>query len=559
MDTADELSLSSHFRQVHKNSPDAKTLAELMAFEFTEAYADSKTGWGTYYGPAMVNSNGKENVYEFPSIRHIDHNMLEYWSARSNQTTNPVMKARYLDLVIDFNKKVTGKASDVGLIKSLVSVVVEISRIAKLEFYLIKRKLKRALHLALKYSLTDEVETLRDAIINFEKRFAGSKNFPIGLSYDTLILENTIVLPDGVESQIIQDLEETLKSKVSTDQYRAELVAEKLASYYRRKKLPHEVRRILTFLEEFITPGLEGAAAMQKVAAYKKLHSLYVNFEMKDAAQRLSVLIRKLAPDVNSEMQTISIKKEINRDTIESIVAKFFKGSTKEVLSKIAIGFVPTRQGSKDRLEARSKKNPILYLTSVDLMDKHGRIIAVLGPLEQDPEGWVVHEISDTISMDLFLPICIDRLIREIKLEAILSLVKESQVFEAARVPIIEAGLQAFERKDFMMCMHLLIPQIEQCIRYLAECCDVPVYKISRNGSQQFRTLDDLLRDEQMVSILGDDLALYFQTLLTDQRGLNLRNKVCHGLIDAEDFTHLHASAIIHALLCLAHFRLRPL
>ncbi|WP_367270581.1 DUF4209 domain-containing protein [uncultured Rikenella sp.] len=39
--------------------------------------------------------------------------------------------------------------------------------------------------------------------------------------------------------------------------------------------------------------------------------------------------------------------------------------------------------------------------------------------------------------------------------------------------------------------------------------------------------------------------------LLTDNRGWNLRNEVCHGLTEISQFDQMTVNRIIHALLCL--------
>ena len=103
-----------------------------------------------------------------------------------------------------------------------------------------------------------------------------------------------------------------------------------------------------------------------------------------------------------------------------------------------------------------------------------------------------------------------------------------------------------------MVSLHILLPQIEAIIRNLAEKIEVPILKPSRSGGFFYKTLDELLRNPKIVEVLGEDLCLYFRALLTDSRGWNLRNDVCHGISYIETFNQNTADRVLHALLCLA-------
>ena len=69
------------------------------------------------------------------------------------------------------------------------------------------------------------------------------------------------------------------------------------------------------------------------------------------------------------------------------------------------------------------------------------------------------------------------------------------------------------------------------------------------------KTLDDLLREQAIVETLGESVAHYFQVLLTDQRGWNIRNDVCHGISPVQAFSWPMTDRIFHALLILATVR----
>ena len=78
----------------------------------------------------------------------------------------------------------------------------------------------------------------------------------------------------------------------------------------------------------------------------------------------------------------------------------------------------------------------------------------------------------------------------------------------------------------------------------------------NRQGGLQLRTFDDLLRDKRVEDCFGTDSSFYFRVLLTDQRGWNMRNDVCHGISPVGVFNYSTADRIMHVvLLCLAQVK----
>ena len=97
-----------------------------------------------------------------------------------------------------------------------------------------------------------------------------------------------------------------------------------------------------------------------------------------------------------------------------------------------------------------------------------------------------------------------------------------------------------------------MIPQVEDAVRNLVEKMGGVVLKPARNGGLHPKMFDELLRDERMAQIFGEDTALYFQVLFTDPRGWNLRNNVCHGITPDSSFNASEADRVVYVLLCLA-------
>ena len=66
------------------------------------------------------------------------------------------------------------------------------------------------------------------------------------------------------------------------------------------------------------------------------------------------------------------------------------------------------------------------------------------------------------------------------------------------------------------------------------------------------RTLNVLLQQEALVKALGDDLSFYLRVLLSEDLGWNVRDVVCHGLVDDQWFGRDVADRLLHAVIALS-------
>ena len=114
---------------------------------------------------------------------------------------------------------------------------------------------------------------------------------------------------------------------------------------------------------------------------------------------------------------------------------------------------------------------------------------------------------------------------------------------------ILINGVKAYLNGDFLTAAHLFIPQIESSLRDMLQLSGGSVYKPGRNGEMLLKAMDDIFREETLTKTLGD-AAKYLQILLTDQRGWNIRNNLCHGMLSYDMFD-LTITQIVFFMFCL--------
>jgi len=537
-------------------------LAELIAFDFSEDYQNDKTGWGTYFGPMWVINSGDGTVSESPSINQIKPEIIDYWRIRAKASRNPILIARYSGLVFDFQYRICGTNPSFELVRIYIDSLIQIADMDyhKNEHNTIS-KLKRALGLSKQYNQTDLIEKCKLAIMSYEDRH-GLENKPTlwGHSFDLLVGDKLIRLSEREEIIIIRDLELKLDHLGRADldspkinPWAIKAAATRLASYYKKKGRVGEVKRVILKVSTSFDRIINHASPLEASNWLEQLYKLFDEYDLRDQAEGVLVKLRELGPKVASELKPIETSIDLPREEIEAYINAMTSGSIGDILNQVVARYIPDKVQTREQILDLSKVAPLQYLFEHQITDDKGRMVALVGSLENDLEGHIVFQVSQNLSSNAFLlRMILQRSIERLGLSKVdvLKFIENCPILDKERMVIIERGLDAYFENDFISAIHLLIPQIEEALRNLVEFSGGNILK-PINGIFQLIPFGQVLKDDILVKVLGEDISIYFQVLFTDQRGWNLRNDVCHGMAKPSVFNHQTADRVLHAFLCL--------
>jgi predicted nucleic-acid-binding protein len=94
---------------------------------------------------------------------------------------------------------------------------------------------------------------------------------------------------------------------------------------------------------------------------------------------------------------------------------------------------------------------------------------------------------------------------------------------------------------DFVAAIHLLVPQIENMVRWHLQLQGVRTTASKSEGIEEEKALGSLMKSPETKQIFGQDIAFELKTLLCDPFGPNLRNQIAHGLLDYEACESVYA------------------
>ncbi len=557
-----EASLRSLSTSDNIQETDPELFTEIMAFRFYEN--STKNDWGTYFGPMVVWNNDDGTVIESPSLSVVTESIIKYWEKRGLESVNPILTARYLGLVWDFHYKICDSIPSYTIGTAYIQSLLKIANedYHKREVDVIE-KLKRALTLSISFNNLELINDCKLAIISYDKRHSvDSKPGLWARAYDLLIDNKKLHLTEEEEGSLILELENKLARMTSgekVDIWGADIAAERLANYYKKKNQQDQLYRVLTTILDAYEKTMNEKTSMQVSAGLEHLYKLFIKFNFKEEAEKILLELRALGPKVAAELKPISVSHDLPQDEIDKYIGQMTSGSLEQVLYKIVAEFIPSKEEAKRLVLQYSKTHPLLYIVgSQQIQDEKGRVIATIGSIEDDLEGHIVQQISQNLSMSsIFLRWVIQETIQKhnLDVENITDFISKSPVIEENRLTIIKEGLNAYFNGNFLSAIHLIIPQIEEAIRNLVEMVGGGVLKPSRTGGYNLRTFDDILRDKLVCEVFGEDITNYLIVLFTDQRGWNLRNNVCHGLANPNTFDYQTADRVLHALLFIGTLR----
>ena len=115
-----------------------------------------------------------------------------------------------------------------------------------------------------------------------------------------------------------------------------------------------------------------------------------------------------------------------------------------------------------------------------------------------------------------------------------ISLATRSPIVPKGRERLFGKALFAGYEMDFLVALHLLVPQIEHIVRSNLKSAGVTTTNLDKNGIENENGLSTLIDMPEAAQVLGENFTFEVKALFCDACGSNLRNELAHGLMDDE-------------------------
>jgi len=236
-----------------------------------------------------VGDDGK--VYESPSISLVTNEIIEQWKSRSQETNNPLMKARYSGLVWDLSEAAVDEKPDhriaIDYVKALIDVIDNDLCEHPTEAI---TKITRAFNVASALNNRELAERCVESAINLEDRIAEDDKAGLwGFCFELFVLSKYRNLTESQEQKLVDDLKSRLtRASKGRSPWVCESAAIPLAAYYRSKGMNDEVTRVIEVLGNCFEDACDGLAPMQVSSWLQHVYNIYISYNMLENAERVS-------------------------------------------------------------------------------------------------------------------------------------------------------------------------------------------------------------------------------------------------------------------------------
>jgi len=124
-------------------------------------------------------------------------------------------------------------------------------------------------------------------------------------------------------------------------------------------------------------------------------------------------------------------------------------------------------------------------------------------------------------------------------LDDFIDVTNNSPIIPPDRAYLFAKGLYAGYRYDFVVALYILVPQLENMVRFHLKNAGVKTTTLETTGVESEWGLNSLVQLPEMKKIFSEELTYEIQALFCDPIGANLRNQIAHGLIN-----HIECSTI---------------
>ena len=528
---------------------------------FTLVANGNDTEWGTYYGPQFYGKKEDGTPVSIPAYSDISNDSVLYWEKRAQETKNPLLKARYCGLVWDFKKRVCNDSYPNWLFDAYINSLLDVANGDYEPHDVITVVvLERLSSLAAKNS--KYIEDIKSAFVRFDnERTADDNAARLWGALLGFVIKNKGAFSDAEEGSFVLKHEDRLKRLAKANNnnpWAAKEQATILAEYYKSRQRQEDVKRVLNIMEGAFRNNRASMSRMQWMGNLEQVAAEYAAFGLQEERLRLMKEIEEAGNEALSEMTPKQFSFKYPKEALEQLNQMLTKGTENEQYEKFVLYFTPNINEESTQLKKLSERYPFAYMISTQLMDSQGRQASVIGGIDNDFEGQLILHISKGIQLK---SVPLNSSIRALQESGALSIsylmkrVEKCPIIDNSRLEIIRQALIAYESGNNLTMCHLLVPQIEDAFRKLVDLSGKAIIRPMANRDKKVgytqRILDDILRDDVVRETFGEDMAFYFRIMLTDQRGMNIRNNMCHGLVDPSFFNYLVADRLLHLLCCI--------
>jgi len=514
----------------------------------------------------------QEEGIRLPNTVNFEDSRIDFYSKLYENIKDKFIRVRILDFLLDrvAQKEKYKVATKLVLeIESLIdeTMLNEFSE-GSLGYTYLLSQVARLVNIVLSFNMNNKITASSNYILTISEKYP----YHWLVQYSKL-LRNLCYhkkkkrIPQSDICRMIELLQKTKENGAEHDKYHWPIYYSKeLVAWYRHEGVSEETigNEMLTQPEYLIN------IANDQVG--KKTHSFLVESDFKQSAAKMlydmgeaekaaklmsEIKNAYISADKSNEYNTTTIEIPITKSHYESTYKKFAGDDAVEKLmslSKTAY-FIPELKVSLKMAEDRLKQSPIKSIFDSHKIKVDRNVFSAKTEKEKlSLELYENYKIALGVN-SIFLEYVWERLVDDgLSVSDVKRQIISWDIIDYERKTLIERGIDLFWKEDYISSIHILAPQFESLFRHYFHMNLYPTTIFRRGAVQQEQTFNSFLDNEYVKEKIMTDHLFYIRFLLVEERGLNLRNDIAHGLIRLEDINKRNALLLLYAFLVLKDY-----
>lgn len=501
--------------------------AEFMLFRFMTKN-DYQENIEPRFKPMMEYTDGTV----FPDYSELTAERLKYYLQRSSVTTNPIMKARYLDVNYEFNEDIKKE----NILEELVDTHIEAAKVEGRGNEMDSIDLVQRAFIVANNHKDDQpkvFEKAKQAVIEFlDKLQKDNRRWCLEL-LELLVQFNEAfskgelkhahqIAKEGVEHYKKQEgsflilesyikIEHEIDQLLNPDSYDPQQAAREEAQLYsdeanrREDSLFIKQTNLLKAAQILREAGLNSEAA-----------------KLNDEAEKLGSL-----PEFSEGFQEFSFEQTIPKEVFEKLQKELGSHKEKAALIAYSQNFFPSWKQAKQEGKKEEYGSISDHVTSLTL--NKDNVPVAKAPDDVTHRRTMRYYDASVATAGLFLQVTLKEVIKngDLTLDDILPQIEKIKLINKDTYEAVLLGFKYFFGGKYYEALSLLIPQIEDLLGDIVRMQDMKRYRQKDVDLMEPKMLGALLND--LERLYSKDLARFMKYQLIDPAKENLRNITGHG------------------------------
>jgi hypothetical protein len=518
-----------------------------FVFAFNYIYvADAKSDSRIRFGPFAPKAEWADGGVYPPPLSTLNDESVALWDDVLRKSEHPLICSRLADLLWI---RSWGERPDLYA-RQAIDSYLQLAVAERIEFEQVN-SLVRALELAKELNDIDRKQAVVEATIaTASKELNFSAERP-GISLR--LIESLMSLPKGEIPNEVNGLLDLASQVYEENTWILENIFELKT---RRADAEHQKELRKAQIDKWIEEAeKESSAGIKRMADLQHALELARNYGFQEIADNVRQRIQSI-PEEELGLKTISTSVEIPNEELEKFL-NVFAETTDWKGSLIRFGSYGPPSGdykkNVEKVEEESQRYPLQFLIARSIYQENNALVQVGKDLEENKAIAVVnHETMGIRIFGRFAPEILKRIIEKHGIPAADELTGffSTQLIPTDVAENIAKSIYWYFQDEYDIAAHLLVPRLETIFRIIAREIGLVIIQEPRgNKSGGVVQLGNLLYS--MQERMDESWRRYFYNVLVNPIGVNLRNRICHGLLPKA--TQDDASLLIHVA---CHLRL---